>query len=479
MNVMSHARARTTAIVGSAVLVGALGVVPGTATVAQAATASGEYVFKTTAYGTRAQLNGLDLASGRTALAWIACTNQLGKRAENSLASAALPSDPSDPSSASILTAGASHSSNRTFRDLDNNVAAASRGTSSVATLALGPEGGPQLALDGLTTTSTAWATKGGRLKADNEVTVGDIALHNVTPDGEGTPLDDLLDAVNGAGDPLVELLAALRENGGGIEVPGLGMVYIGDYDDVRYGEGGSWAFASSVVLRVVLYGTDLASPDDDVLVNVGRSFARIDRGVPNGIMNGQGAAFEGALAGGMLGFGELGQEPLPCKGTDGQVLSNTMAELDAGGGGQVVLRGVEGRVYGVQGPRRTARAWTEGRLASITIGPLELRGVTGRVNARMDRRGRVAKNFKGSTIGELVYDGESQGSFDISTADQIPPEAMEIPGVAKLEFFTRSKNRRGAAITAVTVTLLEEAGPVSSAIKLGYATVRIRKPAR
>lgn len=483
MQVQERARARTAAAIASAVLVGGvgggLGVVPGTIAGAQAATASSDYVFKTTAYGTRAQLNGLDVASGRTALAWIACTNRLGKQAENSLASTALPADPSDPGSPTILSAGASHSTNRTFRDLDANIAAASQGTSSVASLALGLDGAPQLALTGLTTTSTAWATKGGRLRADNEVSVGDIELRNVTPDGEGTPLDDLLDAVNGAGDPLLQLLEALRQNGGGIEVPGLGVVHIGDYDDVRSGGGGSWAFASSVVLRVVLHGSDLASPDDDVVVNVGRSFARIDKGVPHGIMNGQGAAFEGTVAGGMLGFGELGQEPLPCTGTKGRVLTNSVAELDAGGAGQVVLSGVEGRVYGVQGRRRTAKAWTDGRLASITIGPLELRGVSGRVNARMDRRGRVSKNFRGSTIGELVYDGVSQGSFGIGTADQIPPEAREIPGVARLEFFTRSKSRRGAEMTAVTITLLDEAGPLASTIRLGHATVGIRRPAR
>lgn len=454
-----------------AVLVSGLGVVPGTLTTAEAGTVETNYILQSTGYGTRVTLNDVEVAGGRTGFSWIACTRLAGIRKSNAVVSSDVPLDPSDPDSPSLIQVGTAKSTNRTYRDLTNGIVAAAQGTATIADVALGLAGGPRLKLVGLKSTSTAWATKAGRLRVDNTVDVGDIDITGVAPQTGATPLDALIGALDGG---LNEVLDVLRDNAEGVEIPGLGRIYIGDYDRTVFAGDRSWAYASSYVLRVVLYGADgKGGTADDLVVNIGRSFAKITKGVSGGVMLGRATAFNGTVLNGVVGVGDLGSLPLPCHGTRGNVRQDPVVGLDAGGAGQLEVKALNGRVYGVQRKDGSAQAWTEGSAGSIKIGPLEIKGIVGRVNVRMDRRKRAYSTYRGSSVGEIVMDGKSLGSFDVATASQIP--ALDVPGVAKVEFFKRAKHKRGAEIAAVTITLLEAGGDVTtSTIRLGYARARI-----
>ena len=101
---------------------------------------------------------------------------------------------------------------------------------------------------------STAWATLGGKLKTvQRDLVACDISLvdlpDDVPPELQG-PLDDLLGAVDGGID---QVLQALIDNGNMIEIPGLG------HGQRRLRPPGhaqaSFAAASSFVLRVKLFG--------------------------------------------------------------------------------------------------------------------------------------------------------------------------------------------------------------------------------
>jgi hypothetical protein len=296
------------------------------------------------------------------------------------------------------------------------------------------------------------------------------MSLDGVADPGSG-PLGDLFDALGDGGD---QVLQALEQNGTTV-IPGLGEVRLG-YD--RHKERAGVAAASSFVLRVLLYGSDGVKGGQDTaadtLVAIGRSWARINKGLPAAVMTGQGYGAEGEAAQGVVSVGRLGAQPLPCQGTGGRVLSAPTAGLDLAGTDQLVADGLTGRVWGVQRKSGVARAWTEGSVSDLTLGTLEIRGIVGRVNVEQNRSGKVVRrDIKGSSVGEILVDGESQGSFDPSTAGQIPP--LEVPGVASIRFFVRDKTKRGMRVSAVVIELLDGT-PGASTIRLGNARATLKR---
>lgn len=424
-----------------------------------------DYGYETTAYGTRvtSEVTGLD--SSRSAFSYLACTRLAGRTDSEELVEVSLPAD--DP----YIEISGVESKNRTFRDKGDNVHGGVTGTNRIAKVKLGSADTPRLIIDTLRTRSTAWATLGGKLKTSNEVSSGGIAIEGITEEpGTGTPLDDLLEAVGGGID---EVIAALRENGGAIEIPGLGMVSFGFDRQVTKKR---FAAASSFVLRVLVYGPNqVEGGGDDSLVGVGRSWARINRDLPGGLMGGFGYGANTQLLDGVVKVGRLGEQPLPCNGTEGEILKAPTAGIDfPSADGQLVASGLRGRSWGKLLESGGAKAWTEGSVANLTLGPLELRGIVGRANVKQNKAGKiVARNIKGSTIGGIFVDGEPQGSFDPSTAKDIPP--IEIPGVAEIRFFVKDKGRRAMRVSAVVIEMLPDT-PGAGEVRLGNAQVFIKR---
>ena len=422
-----------------------------------------DYGFQGTAYGTQVLSQGSGLTSGKSAFSVVSCTRLVGEQSDEHLAAITLPAQ--DPS---IQVQGIS-SANETFRRPKKGIDGAIRSTNSITRVVLGSSSTPQLEFDGLTTTSTAWATTTGKLKAKNVLDAGQLSLTGITDPGDNSPLGQLFDGLNGGIDQLVQVL---QQNAGGIEIPGLGMVSLGY---VRHSEHKNFAVAASFVIRVKLYGADgVEGGNDDTLVGIGHSRARINRDVPLAVMGGVGYGANAELLDGIVSVGKLGEQPLLCPGTRGKVFTSPLAGLDFPlQDNQFSAAGLRGKAFGDQ-DRRKAVAWTEGDVADLTLGPLELKGVVGRVNLEMNRDGKIVKrNIKGSSIGEVLVNGESQGSFDPSTAGQIPP--VEIPGVARIDFFVKDKTTRGLRVSAVVITLAD-GSPGVSEIRLGNAAAVLKR---
>ena len=428
-----------------------------------------DYGYESTAYGTRVTSEVAGLDSTRSAFSYLSCTRLAGRKDAETLASVELPSD--DP----YIRVEGIESDTRTFTDRAEGIAGGVTSSNRIAKVRLGNSTTPRLIINGLRTRSTAWATLDDKLRTSNEISSLDIAIEGITEEpGTGTPLDDLLEAVDGGIDQVVQ---ALVDNGGAIEIPGLGLVSFGFDRQVPKKNPGTarFAAASSFVLRVNLYGPDQAAGGgDDSLVGVGRSWARINRDLPAGVMQGVGYGINAQLLEGIVEVGKLGEQPLPCNGTEGETYTAPTAGIDFASAGQLVASGLQGRSNGVQGDSGRASAWTEGSVANLQLGPLELRGIVGRANVAQDKSGRIVENnIKGSSIGEIFVDGESQGGLTPATVGEAPP--IEIPGVAKIEFFVKQKTNRGMKVSAVVITMLPDT-PGLSVVRLGNAAAHIKR---
>jgi hypothetical protein len=455
--------AATSALVAAAALAAA-GPVPA-AQADDAGVRMTDYGFQATAYGTQVTANGGVFESDKTAYAWLSCTRLVGVNQHRAVAAVNLPSD------SPYISITGIDSDLDTFRSKAKDVEAGVRGVNTIGGVSLGDgTTTPQLTIDGLQTRSQAWADFDGALHTSNTVTSGTLGLTNIADPGDGSPLGDLFDALNGGID---QVIAALQQNAGQIEIPGLGTIHLEAYD--RQETKKNFAVAGSSVLRVELYGPDATkSTDDDSIVNIGHSRARINRYTWAGVMGGRGYGTSADLVDGSFSMGRLGEQPLPCRGTSGRVVSNPVADFTPPGD-QFELTGIRGRASGDQRESGSAWAWTEGSIGDLKIGPLEIKGIVGRVNIGQDHHGTITKNnIAGSSVGEVIVNGQSQGSFGPGDASQIPTNQLP-DGVASIELFKHVKGNRSGEVTAVTVTFAD-GSPGAAVLRLGYAKVRLQK---
>jgi hypothetical protein len=415
-----------------------------------------DFAFQTTAYGTRVKANDAGLRSGRTAFSYISCTRLAGigrdRRAD----------DVATVNGNDMVEVGGVVSSNQTYRRPKKKIVGV-RGANTIASVKLGPVDGPRLVLKGLSTTARAWHGRHG-FRTDTDIHIGSIDLLGVDQAAEG-PLGDLLDGVDSG---LRGVFDALRENGGAIAIPGLGVVHIGNENNTynpktRRNKRRDYAQASAYVLRV-----DLAN---ESRITLGRAWAKITKDIPAGVFSGTGYGAEVDGLDGIAASGRITTRPLPCQGTRGRVLVSDLAGADLGGAGQLQIDALGGRAYGVQAKDGSARGWTEGRVAKAVLGggALVIKGIVGRANVRQAKSGKLLRNAAGTTIGSIVVNGQEQG---IPTE----PQTIEIPGgLVRLEANVFDRSRRGIKVTALKLTLLDGT-PGRTVVRLGNAEVRLRR---
>ncbi len=443
---------------------------------AHAALSETTYGFQSTAYGTRLQAPVAQVGLPRTAFSYVSCTRLAGRSSTNSLEEQlGLPVPNASP-----VQIHAIETSSRSFRNLKRNIAAASQGRTTIGKVVLGGlEGGPELSLDGLKTVSTAWADKAGKLHAKNDVSALDIDLDlgNLTPPATGTPLDNLLQVVTGTVDDVLDQVVDVIRNSplGQIEIPGLGMVSLTGFD--RHHAGRTTAYASSFILRFDLYGLDgdKDTLEDNTTLSIGRSWARLTKGVRSGIMAGVGVGSR-VTSGNVIGdIGDLAWKQLPCEGTRGRILTRKVASKDVGIQVPALISQGSGSSYGVQGRRGKAYAWTRGTAGSFKVNgtDLVLEGIVGRTNVHQLSSGKIVTDFAGSRIGRIVVGGKviAKGVTP-RTARSI--KLPSIPGVASVKLFARDKWRRGGNISAVKVVLADAISPIS--VNLGYSRAAIKR---
>jgi hypothetical protein len=465
----SNGITRLAAIASTAALTTALVAVSG-GPAAHAGGSPTDYAFTAFAYGTKVKAAAGELRSGRTAPSWIGCTRQAGKTKTNKVLAVDAPSN--NP----LIDLGAITSSSATFKR--TGVPGGTRSTSTIASIQLGAQNQqvptPRLTIKGLTTTATAWATKDGKLHATTDSQVVDINL--VVP-STGSPLDDgladLLDLVNGQVAPtLDEVLALLKQNGGAIEIPGLGKVELGY---AHTAVGAHQAVALALSLRVTLYGLDgVAGGGDDSTLKIGRSFARILGGMEHAVMGGMGWAADADLVGGTAHIGDIVPKSLPCQGTGGETRTTALASAGIPG---VSLAGLRARANGDIADNGRVKAWTEGSVAHVALGSgdmaLTIDGVIGRVNLATDRQGRlVRRDVKGTTPGVLTFQGQSY-TLPLGSAPALPDE---LAALIKIQVAVTSRpDRRSLRVTALRITLLDGTA-AGTVVNLGNATASVRE---
>lgn len=441
---------------------------------AQAALTETNYGFQATAYGARALSQDNDLNLKRVPFSFISCTRLAGKSAQSTLAQSLGLPDTSNP----LVTLSDAKSVTRSYKDLRNKIAGASQGTSSIGSLEVGGLTGnmPLLTFDALKTTSTAWATTDGKLHARNDAKALDIELDlgAVVPES-GTPLDDLLTAIDetagNALDPVVDVLA---DNLSGIEIPNLGTISLLEGFD-RRGAGRTTAFASNFLIRIQLYGEDMTKDTaDDLELNIGRSWARITKGVRSGVMGGVGFGGEEVNRSGLGGSGTVAWKQLPCEGTRGKVITRRVGSTKFGTADEATATGMSGSSYAVQGRRGKATAWTRGKVDRFVVGDgLVLEGVVGKATVTQSASGRITTSFAGSRIDRILVNGKVKAR-DVTPRNASKVRLGAVPGVSRIRFFVRDKWRRGGDITAVKLVLPHPLG--DSNTDLGHARTAIKR---
>lgn len=428
-----------------------------------------DYAFTAFAYGTKVKAAAGELRSGRTAPSWIGCTRQAGKTKANKVVAADAPDN--NP----LIQLGAITSNSSTFKK--PGIPGGTRSTSTIASIRLGAQDqqvpSPHLTITGLTTTATAWATSNGKLHASTNSKVVDINLV-VPPTGSPVddPLADLIDLVNGQVAPtLEEVLALLRQNGGAIEIPGLGKIELGY---AKTAVGARQAVAVALSLRVTLYGVDgVEGGADDSTLKIGRSFARILGGVEHAVMGGMGWAADADLVG-AAHIGDIVPKSLPCQGTKGKTRTTALASAAVPG---VSLAGLRARSNGRIADNGRVNAWTEGSVAHVSLGSgdlaLTIDGVVGRVNLATDKRGRlIRRDTKGTTPGVLTFQGKSY-TLPLGEAPSLP---AELAALVKIQVGVKERpDKRSLKVTALRITLLDGTA-AGTVVNLGNATASVRE---
>jgi hypothetical protein len=427
---------------------------------AQAAQTVTNYAFNGSAYGTHVSVNPLGVKSGPTAFSYLGCTRLTGVVRERSVLAVNAPNEPA------VLSVGAVDSVSRTYRMVGGRVGM--RSNNRVAKVVLGDPTGLNITIQGLRTKSDAYATKDGKFHAQSSFSSVDISAN--LPDG---PLDPLEDLLNGAGatinDLLMQLMAAVNNN---IVIPGLGRIALGRTQNRIYA---GHAISNAIALRVKLFGpngVEDATPVDDVNIIIGRSRSRIARDVPSGVMIGNAHALDISALDGTATLGPFGERPLPCEGTRGKIKSYSVAGANLLNQNVIGAGAATARVYGVQKDNGYIKAWTEGRVANVTLASgdnsLQITGIVGRVNAVVTKNGNLYRSIAGSQILSIK-------SGDTTYAVPKPDMPLVIPGVAKIEVFVTTRTKRTITVVAVKVTLLPDS-PGETVVNLGVAHVGIRR---
>ncbi len=438
---------------------------------AQAAKRPTPFSYTAFSYGTKVMAAAGELRSGRTAPAWVGCTQQAGRTRTNEVLGVDAPNN--NP----LIQLGAITSRSTTFKRATRGIPGGTTSTSTIASVRLGAQDqsvpSPRLTIRGLTTTATAWATKDGRLHASTDSKLADLDL-DLPPTGTPVdgPLSDLLDLVDDQAQPTFDqLLAVLRQNGGAIEIPGLGRLELGR---THTRVGAHQAAAVALSLQVSLYGLDgVSGGGDDSTLKIGRSFARIrDDSTPPPAMHGGAWAAEADLLDGTARIGDIVPQVLPCQGTHGKTRTTALASAEIPG---VQLAGLQASANGRVARKGQVRAWTEGKVAHVALGSgdatLSVDGVVGRVNRATNRNGRVVRRDIAGTIpGVLTFQGQSY-TLPLGETPSLP---AELAALVKIETGVTDRIRRGLKVTALRITVLDGTA-AGTVINLGNARAKAR----
>lgn len=410
-------RLLATATVG---LLTAAGLATGTISPAAAAdrTEPTRFALWNAGLGTLAKGGEVPASSGRTAFRTIACTNRAGLDRSNHIAEATVPG-------LGVL----SGLRTRVWTAKTDGVVS-SNSVHTLTKIVIKESGVGKVAINGIRSASRAWHDAKG-FHASWETEIGSIVY---------TPVD---------GAPDVKVIP---NPGRTLEIPNLARIKLGSHHR-RTTEAGSRASVSALKVEVIPSGTT---------ARVAHTRAKISTGIKSGLFRGNSNATRLAALDGNLTSGPNPFLPMPCQGTDGEVVSNDLAELNLGG--QIVVGGLNTEQRAEQ-TRRKAWGYEKSSVAELNLGDgqLVITGVVARANVTR-RGGTVNRDAVGTTVGSITSDGNPHEIPD-------PGTPLTIDGVAQIQTRLVEKWRTGIKVTSVRITLLDGTGTV---INLGQAQLRI-----
>ncbi|MGY2701383.1 choice-of-anchor P family protein [Nocardioides sp. HB32] len=414
---------RTAAVIAATTLLtGGLTAASGTATAQTAVERSSReagFALKAAGYGTRASGGQVPAGSRDTAFMAIGCGTKVGMERENHEAQADLPGGAGTVSGVrtDLWTARKDGGVHSYARNRTANVVLAQSGLGT-------------LRISAITSLAHAWHDDKG-FHAETKVNLGELQF--VSPTGDAQELE-------------------LPTPGQPVEIPGLARITVGQSKKTVADSG---ATAESNALRVTFIPSATR-------LTVGHAAAQALDGIKHGTFHGYSSATRSKAADDSVTSGRTPLSLMPCQGTDGEVHTKAIADVDLGD--QIIVQGLRSQQSGKQLPGKSV-AMERGSVAGLDLGDgqLVVDAVVGQANVTR-QNGKTTSNTDGTTLGTITANGEPQ-SFPDS-------DVIEIPGVAKLERNIVQKSKFGISVVALRITLLDGTGAV---IDLGVAQAKIR----
>jgi len=388
-----------------------------TATAEHGNTSVTNFGMRASAFGTRVKGGDVPANSGRTALAYLGCTKLAGRHMHNHLAQVR-PGDTGDVEGIDSVV--------KTYRK-DGGVHV--RAVNKVASAEFSDGAGNTLKINGMKAVAHSWHDATGFHRATSS------RIASIELNGEVLP-------VPAEGDSLVTPVAT--------------VTVLSD----RGKAGPHQAKAEARVVKLELH------PSGTVVL-IGASFTQIMDRVPTGILGGQGRAADGSVFDGTATTGKIPVQVLPCRGTNGNWLTNKTAGVTVPDVAH--LGAMTASARGNQRDLSHGYGQTRGRVARATLGPdqdLVIKGVVGAANVKK-RGDRLIKTIKGTTVGSITFQGQEQ-------AFPTQQDPLEFPGLAILYAPIVDKTKYGIKVIAMKVTLFPGTGGETE-LNLGRARAKLK----
>ncbi|WP_346386888.1 choice-of-anchor P family protein [Nocardioides sp.] len=370
-----------------------------------------QFALKAAGYGTRVEGGQLPVVSGQTAYAVIGCTNKAGMVRKNYEAAVTLPG---------LGTVDGVRTKTWTSINYKKHKVAVNS-VHNVAKVVLGGT----LTIAAVKSHSTTWHDRKG-FHTRAETSIGSIKVG-----AQSFPIPT-------PNQP--------------ITIPGVAKISLGMHKTKKDSDGAS-TYAEAVQVKLLL---------TDTVVRIAHTAALMGRGITYGRFHGSANGTQVRALADNVKSGPTPLSWMPCQGTHGVVKTKSVLGVDLAG--QIVVGAVENQQMGKQNLKK-ATGFEQSTVAAITLGPLTINAIKARANVTRLKGGKMIANADGTTIGEIVVNGDVTPIPD-------PGQAIEIPGLLKLEANVVDKMKYGIDVVAIRITLLDGTGAV---IDLGHAKMEIK----
>lgn len=375
-----------------------------------------KFAMVASAYGTRVQGGELPVGSDDTAYERIACTNLAGLSKVNFVADQTIPG-----------LGKAEGVRTRVWTERTGDTIS-SFALHSIAKLTIGDPSRGAIEITGIRSLSQAF-NRNGRFGTKSENEIARITLQQ-------------------AGQPAQVL--AIPAPGRTLTIPGLLELSLGKTNR-KVTTSAASVSADVIDLKLLFSGTR---------ARVAQTKAVIQGGIRQGIFRGFAAGLEGRALADNTKVGRIPLSIVPCRGNTEEFKNVTGVALgDLGSASGVAA------AHRTSNRPRVAQGTAAGRVAEVSLfdGRVVVKGILGVANVKRER-GVLTRNTEGSTVLDVVIDGETYSFPAIGK--------IRIPGLVELDDRVVTRTSNGLKVVGLRVTALDGSGAV---IDLAVGEIAIR----